>query len=421
MANAIITKKINGDEMENLPKWVKLHKDGTASFRLAVAVDAAAPRKYPTVGAALLAANFDEIKTKPDDWVAFKFRAISMAYLGESGYFMDFSSPGVLLNSLPLMLPKSKGGNRRTWLMFHKNHSEKIEARIGYLFNAVWGDAGGKQSYPGINIDVAIDWKLAQDEVRKLTSDPPLLDSVSISFTGKFEKSHPDLGWEFWDLLGHELDGEIVRIIVTEITEYYHIGLVTEGGDEEADLIETTDKTNDEITNSGSANAVYLARNNNNGGCNMEQFKLTAEQVSALATLLGATELTAESLMQSITDINAELSTAKKELTSMKARGDAFDARLKAEREAVKNLITKVEGDEGKTLHAAVDLMQFAELDEMKITYERKLDKKFTATCQNCGSTKIERRSSLEITSDDEPKQKSDEQEINAADFKVGK
>ncbi|MFQ5631209.1 MAG: hypothetical protein ACE5I1_20750, partial [bacterium] len=337
--------------------------------------------------ASLQHSDFRDFAPKAEDYIMQEFRAISKAYLGESGQFLDFTQDDVLQRSLPLMIPIELGGQRRVYLYFHRNHSRKIEDRIGHITTAKWTQAGAQFSNPGININVAIDTKLAPNETRMLLATPPYAESVSISFNGQFERSHPDMDfWTFFDMLGHEVDGEFVRVIVTEIEEYDHIGLVYEGGDEEADKVQN------------SKFFLNSQLNKSNEGKKMNILKLTAAEMLELQNLLTdvADEISdfgsLSGAIEKLLETNNELAAKIKEL---QPKAKKLDAMLEAKREAVCTLIDKVEeGADG--IKAIVKSMVWDDLEKVEKDYQAKLEKQFKIACQDCGSSNVSRRSSKE-------------------------
>ncbi len=166
------------DFLKNL-SWSGATGSGLVSLRMPVERVGEMPRVERLQLQAASPASSDDLTPKESDYVRFKFRAISARYLGEEGYYLDFSRPGVLQASMPLMLPLSAGGTRRVHLKFHRNHSRRIEDVIGLVESNEWGDVTEKQSAPGINITVPIDIMLGPMEIRRLLSTPPLVDSVS--------------------------------------------------------------------------------------------------------------------------------------------------------------------------------------------------------------------------------------------------
>lgn len=326
----------------------------------------------------------DDLTPKPEDYINPLFRAISAAYLGPEGYFFDLSKPGMLQASMPLMLPQEKGGTRRKVLKFHRNHSRRIEDIIGWIENCYWSTGDEGLSAAGINISVMIDWRLAPNEARQLLSEPPLLESVSISFTGKFEKSHPDLqDWEFYSLLGHEVDGQIVRIIISEIEEYDHIGLVHEGADEEADML-------------GENNKEQRA-NGKQQEDDMENLVLTLKDVQALARRLGVAEIgNYNDLYNAVETLANNHLSLQDEVKDLKTQSEQVSEFLAARRTQVLTLLDKLgEKAEGlrKVIAGSNDLEMLAALET---EYAAKLDEKFPLVCQKCGEKNLARRSSVE-------------------------
>lgn len=373
------------DFLKNL-SWNGATGSGLISLRMPVERVGELPRVERKQLAAPEGATTNELTPKESDYVRFKFRAISARYLGEEGYYLDFSRPGVLQASMPLMLPLSAGGTRRVHLKFHRNHSRRIEDVIGLVESNEWGEVTEKQSAPGINIEVPIDIMLGPLEVRRLLSNPPLVDSVSISFYGKFEKSHADLDdWQFREMLGREVDGEIVRLIVTQIDGYDHVGLVYEGADDEADKLEEKETA----PHKGAG-----LQTDKPAGVTME-FKLDAKILASLCAALGVETLAspAELLeaLEMLAESNADL---QKKLAGFKARAEAFDAMLKTRRDDLKTLIGKV--DASPAMLKVVEIADLETLAELEKEYSAKLEAKFPLKCEKCGHTGAQRRSSVE-------------------------
>lgn len=370
-----------------IPAWFELVENKRARVSLRMPVEGV---KRGEVKAANLQVNpetVEDVIPKPEDWLLAKFRAISAAYLGPEGYWLDFSKPGMLLASVPLMLTKGAGGTRRRPLKFHRNHSDLTQNIIGYISAAQWSEAGGEQSYPGINIDVMIDYKLAPNESRQIMAEPPLVESCSISLMFEWEQSHPELeSWQFWNLIGEEIDGQIVRIMVSEILEYRHVALVHEGADEEADKLEAKSKRQKE-----------KSKEPENLGGNKMKFVLNDEQVASLAKALGVQTLaTPEELIEQALQISAANENLRLEKKSLVTKAGQFDKLLGEKREAVKALIVKVDGENTKGTQAVLEKLEWEALGELEKEYGAKLEAKLPVKCMDCGGTNCERRSSVE-------------------------
>lgn len=347
---------------------------------------------------------------KEADYIWPVFRAISKAYLGAGGYYLDFSRADVLESSLPLFLDRPRGGSRKKALKLQRNHSFDVEDTLGYIDQAEW-DTSPRFPAPGINVVAGLDWKIAPQEARGLLSKPPLIDSVSISVAFDWEPSHPDLPWwQFFDLLGHELDGEVVRIIVTEILELYHIGLVWQGGDENADVIDTQpEKENNE---GGLQQFVYawqdgegfsaakkerppekpLLSSNPNwpGHANSLKYTLNKKEcgfmkeltISNLAPLLAALQVDSltgeEDLVEKIkllSEANAEL---RENVAELKDKAKIADQYLASERKEVLRLagILK-DGEPEETLLKMVEDADLETLQYFKRDFGKQVAEKF--------------------------------------------
>jgi len=368
--------------------WFELMENNRARVSLRMPVEGVKRGEMKAANLQVNPESVEDVIPKPEDWLLAKFRAISAAYLGPEGYWLDFSRPGMLLASLPLMLTKGAGGTRRRPLKFHRNHSDLTQNIIGYISAAQWSEAGGEQSYPGINIDVMIDYKLAPNEARQIMAEPPLVESCSISLMFEWEPSHPELeSWQFWNLIGEEIDGQIVRIMVSEILEYRHVALVHEGADEEADKLQKANSKEQKAKNKQQENL---------GGKKMK-FVLSDEQVASLAKALGVQALaTPEELIEQAQQISTANATLRGERTGLAAKAGQFDKLLGEKRDGVKALIVKVDGENSKGLQAVVDKLEWEALGDLEKEYGAKLEAKLPMKCMDCGSKNCERRSSVE-------------------------
>jgi hypothetical protein len=174
----------------------------------------------------------DGLKPEKGDYLNTIFRAISRTYI--KGYAIDLRAEGVLEAAVPMF----------EGLKLFRNHIMLTENIIGHVPKG-WWDASDQFDAPGINVNPRLDIVLGWQEARQLLSDPPLLDSVSIGFNFKYKRSHEEMNWwMFYEMLGREVDGEIVRFIVTEITNVRELSLVWSGADELAKggIIEITEE-----------------------------------------------------------------------------------------------------------------------------------------------------------------------------------
>lgn len=212
--------------------------------------------------------TIEDIKPKDSDYIYPLFRALSQGVV--AGYWLDYSTPGMLEAAVSLLQGQTVYTDHVYW---------RVENWVGSVNNAFW-DAEGAASggVPGINAELKIDAILNPKIARGLLMKPPAIHSVSVTVVFEYEFSHPQLVEErrFWNLLGEEVDGEIVRLIVTKIIDFYEISLVYQGADRIAKRIDVDDEDDGDGTMSVSEpdNVVPIRRN--------ETMKLTEQQKQAL-------------------------------------------------------------------------------------------------------------------------------------------
>lgn len=171
-----------------------------------------------------------------DRYVYKDFRAISQIFLQNRG--LDFSRPGVLEAAVELLKGKT----------IYANHDFRdIDNWRGVIAGAFWDkegkDAGG---VPGINVTTKVDAFLNYRTACGLMMTPPAINSASVTVVTEVEFSHLDLVKDgtFWEKFLDEVDGEIVRLIVTKVVEFWEMSFVFMGEDRLAkNLPEADDAT----------------------------------------------------------------------------------------------------------------------------------------------------------------------------------
>jgi hypothetical protein len=330
--------------------------------------------------------------------VPFTFRLISAAYLGSSGYYLDFSGEEVLERALALFRePEAEGSARSGPLVVVRDHSFAIEDRIGLVRNAEWSMADDSQglSHPGIDAELHINWKLAGDVVRRLWHDPPLLDACSVSLGFRWEKSHPALDDnQFWGQLGEEVDGTIVRVIVTDIFSVEHVGLVFAGADPSARRTGTSTSQREcggyDIMEGDMR--VNLAEEGADG------HKPEAGEASAEETALA---IAFESPIWRLMGIDRpDVSLLERRVQEMTRLAELGQAALAELRHEVQTLMVQLDGatESGASegLQTIVEGADPVTLRALRDEYTRRLELLLPARCQVCGSEQLSRRSSRE-------------------------
>lgn len=144
------------------------------------------------------------------------FRMLTASLI--EGHWLDFTEKGLLESAV------EKFQN----VTIYTDHYTSITNWVGVAINA-------KFEKDGINADFKIDTLKAPMIARGLTISPPAIHSCSVGIQFEAEMSHPEFkSYEFFNRLGEEINGEIVRFIVKEIVEVPEVSLVYAGADPRA-------------------------------------------------------------------------------------------------------------------------------------------------------------------------------------------
>ncbi len=341
--------------------------------------------------------NLEDLQPRDGDLVAFPFRLLSAAYLGSGGYHLDFSRPGMLEDALPLFIdPETPGSRRESPLVVVRDHSENIDDRLGLAteirFSAADPDHG--LADPGIDADLLINWKLAGDVVRRLLHNPPLVEACSVSLAFNWEKSHPQLeDWQFWMRLGEEIDGTPVRVVVTEIINVEHVGLVYAGADPSA---RRQDKPTENLE--PAAPVIGLAETV------PEEAALSAHLAASTAATapnsqVSEVTLGVESPVWQLLQVTApDRSQLESKTAELVVWADLGRTALDELRSDVRKLIIRLDGayeqSYSQGLLEVVAEANAPTLKALRHEYQRRLETLVPLVCQECGSNKVSRHSS---------------------------
>jgi len=198
--------------------------------------------------------NVNDILPREEDAISVDFRSLSKRII--EGHWLDFTIDGVLEAGVEMLQGQT----------VYPNHNFfDINNALGSVSSAVWDEKGEKfGGVPGINATYSVDALMNPRIARGLLWKPfPYIHSTSLTVLFEFDYSHPRLVEEgkFWLNLGEEIDGDIVRLIVTKIREIWEASLVFAG----ADRLARQPKGNEqeEIENFSAANLSALPTNSN--------------------------------------------------------------------------------------------------------------------------------------------------------------
>ena len=322
--------------------------------------------------------NVPVTQTKPvlteDRYVNATFRGLSQIFLPNRG--LDFSKPGVLEASVDLLKNKT----------VYPNHDfSNIYNWLGVVSNAYW-DAKGEKSngVPGINCEIKLDAFLNYRIACGVMMNPPAINSMSLTVLFEFDYSHPQLVEEkrFWNLLGEEIDGEIVRLIVVKIIDYWEASLVFLGEDRLAKNHGTKADEEDERTEeteSFSAAHPKLPTNSNEE----KTMKLTKEQKQKLGIEFDGDEVPESEIFKA-----AEALAAKNksfdgvDLADLQAKAGQTEKLLTAKRAEVSRLakLAELGAEEGELDEVVSMQIENADADtlvKLEGYYQKKASDRF--------------------------------------------
>jgi hypothetical protein len=278
----------------------------------------------------------------------------------------DFTKEGVLKSSVKAFAD----------LTLYANHNANVNDWKGFVRNPTWDEAN---TPPGINalfvIDKIVDPKLARGVETKA------LRSASVTIWFEYERSHPTLS-NFYDRLGEEVDGQIVRFIVTKIVNAGEVSIVWEGEDPYAKSLAAG--------GAPPATETGLEVPDNHGGTDM--FKLTAALAVLLAMAEG-TEVTPEALEAKIKGL---LDAKQAELDGLKVEAALGKQLLTETRTKAETLYKAAKGDKASPDY--LKIIQGADLASARaivVEYTTQAEESIPLACPKCGE-KLSRRSSTE-------------------------
>ncbi|MCL8268167.1 hypothetical protein M9Y82_16345 [Leptospira weilii] len=150
-------------------------------------------------------------------YVEHDFRMLSKALI--ECYALDFRKDHVLKSATSLFATK-----------IYKDHETFVENSIGAVINPIWSD---EKDNEGVNGTFRFFKKFALSIIDRLETDPPILDSCSAGIQFTYIKSHPNLENFYWHL-GEEIEGSVVRLVITKIIAVSEVSIVCAGADPNA-------------------------------------------------------------------------------------------------------------------------------------------------------------------------------------------
>jgi hypothetical protein len=405
---------------------------------------------YPDVTA-------EDLAPKDADFIYPVFRMLSETILSK-GVPIDFGKKNVLKNSMNMMLGQT----------INVDHETALGNAIGVVTEVKWQNSyktdKGNTVPAGFNGTLKIDGKSNPRIARGIMMSPPSIHSNSVTVRFAWEPSHTfENENEFFQKLGtYDKDGDLIRLVVSDIKQYSETSLVGHGADPYAQKIGNDGK----IVNPDYAGTVYSfsqdvqevdhqyvdykdvatlsfkantipsnLKTNNTNKNNQSMFKIE-ELIAEAEKHFGLNEgtITKENFIEQFStamggfvpkaDLDAaqlELVTANDSLGTLTTDKETLNAdkiRLEgeletananarsgeevlAEQEEAKRLFKLIKGENvDEAILNSITKMDFASAHSFKKQYEVEANAKFPDTCQDCQSLNISKASAKKADPD---------------------
>lgn len=330
--------------------------------------------------------NVTDILPKDEQFINVKFRALSKTIV--PGHWIDWSKDNVLKNSVQLL---------RGATVYPNHEFSDINNWLGSVSNAVWDEAGtNSQGVPGIKATYKIDALMNPRIARGLLMTPPAIHATSMTVLFKFEPSHPDIWnenrWRFCELLGEEIEGEIVRFIVTEILEYWEASLVFQGADRLAK--KHADEDDGEESFSAASFSTLPANSNEKTEKTM---KLTEQQKAELGIEFDGDDVPETEIFKAAQTLAAEVRNFDSvKITELEKKAAQVDTLMTEKRTEVTRLarLAELGAEEGELDEIVSQQIEDADADKLvklEKYFQKKAAEKFpSGRSSQEDSTKIE-------------------------------
>jgi hypothetical protein len=338
----------------------------------------------------------EDIMPKDTDYIYPLFRALSAVII--PGHWVEF--PVDVLNaSVPLLAGQT---------VYPNHDNKKVEGWLGAVNQSLWDQAGQfSEGTPGINAELKIDWKISPRIARGLLMKPPAIHSVSVTVVFTYEYSHPELekDGKFRDLLGEEVEGSIVRLIATKIEAYHEISLVTQGADRLAKRGSDRERDDDDFAASATSQNSAPPAPPASSPTQPSEASAAAQTVKENPTVKLSAEQKKKLGLEAHEGEDVPDSIVLSKLEELAAAAEAGETLMGEARAECLRVATLAEADAEGTLPVALaDIINKAsasQLVDLTKLYTEKAAAKFKSTCQDCGSTNVSGRSSVETPSDE--------------------
>ena len=367
--------------------------------------------------------KWPEGASEDDKFIYATYRALSSTIVNGLDTPIDFSKKGVLKKATKFLKDQP----------FLKDHDRSIDSQIGKVTDTLWDD--GEGNIPGgINALVRINVRAPQSATVIPLIEEGDANSVSVTVWYEWEKSHPEIeDWDYIWALGTEVDGELVRIIVTKILDIGELSLVWDGADPYAERIEASaapqeafasfavglpvapikkefDRKQSINFESNKEDAVMLEKLRKAVaqmfGKDIEQIDeqfvtdlsvgaISLDSAPAVVDLLSAKQGKVDEYVALLETRGEEIGTLKAEVEAMKSESALGKKYLEDMRASAIKFYKMAEGDASSdTILTMIEMASLEQAIALRDQFRKQADEKVPLKCEACGSEKVSRASS---------------------------
>ena len=321
-----------------------------------------------------------------------------------------------------------------------KDHIFSVDQWLGKTEGAFW-DSLTPGAPSGITGMMKLDKKADPKTCRGLVSGA--LDSVSVTISFEYEKSHPKMSdMDFFMNLGDVVDGKTVQALVTKVNRVYELSVVWQGADKFAKTIgddgsiETPGVRSNSQSFSTQEVSVDLKKLAALLGLTLDGAALTEDAIMAalkeklaanpdLLTKLTAAETAKTELTTQVTALTADVATKTEEIKTLTAKVDSLAAQAKLGETTLTNtrsealrLYNVVEDKKATEAMRALINGATPEVAQSVIdTYKDRAEAIAPLKCTKCGCTELSRQQGKqpETNLDSKPKGNMESERLKAA------
>ncbi len=363
-------------------------------------------------------------ESETDEYLVRTYRALSAAMIPDR--YVDFGHKDgkPLKSAVNLFKRKTKGA----YVGVFKDHRHEVGAWIGKVLDAYW-DKGDEETPPGVNSVLEYD-KIALGSAIERGIKSGGLNAVSVTVDFEWEPSHPDMDkWDFLCKLGEEVNGELVRVLVTKIVGIYEISLVWEGADPYAKGVSSASASLEVMPHPGVPPASVLSvsyfgtdsasvPNDNTTETVIPEEEPMEKILQALCEKLGITmpgegvdleklqsdllgaldqkEAEAETRTKALADATTALTDLNRRLEEAKQITDAYVNELRTDLA----VYAKLTMGSDQSAESIIKLAQKCNIEELRALvneYTARAEQLTPLRCNRCGSQEVSRQSSTKL------------------------